>query len=101
MKNPELHVMIDGELYPLRSCDWIRVDPDGHVTGTLAGEWATTPDQAHKEFTPLYRERVRENKQGYRHELVTRAHWSAHCMPCMRGQCQHVTHQPELPLDYP
>ncbi|MCX5598351.1 hypothetical protein OOK29_09400 [Streptomyces phaeochromogenes] len=85
----ELKVEIDGQLLPLNRLFWVRYNSVGCATGSCLGECATTPDQAHKEFTSRQRDRERELRQGYRHELVTKEQWDATVRPCFIGECSH------------
>ena len=80
---------IDGKTYPLKSCFWVRYAPNGCAVGSLLGGLAATPEQAHAEFTPRKRDREREVRQGYRHELVPKPQWGATVEPCLTGRCEH------------
>jgi hypothetical protein len=69
---------------------WIRINPQGCVTGSALGEYVgALAEDAHKEFTPKVRDRRREAAEGWRHELVGHAEWKQRAEPCLRGQCQH------------
>jgi hypothetical protein len=85
-----LLVEIDGHAVPLKDCFWVRYEPDGCASGSTLGDEATSPEQAHERFTPTKRERAREEKAGYRHELVTHDRWDAEAKPCLLGKCQHA-----------
>ncbi|KAB8162948.1 hypothetical protein FH609_004270 [Streptomyces sp. 3MP-14] len=84
-----LMVQIDGTTVPLTTCFWVRRTADGCAEGSLHGEYAATPEQAHKEFVPRQRDRDRDQKAGYTHELVTREQWDATVMACLLGKCEH------------
>lgn len=86
---PQLMVQIDGVTLPLSDCFWVRYNPDGCAVGSLLGECATNEEQAHKEFTSRQRDRDREDRRGYRHELVTREQWQQQAQVCLLGECQH------------
>jgi len=86
---PQLMVQIDGVTLPLSDCFWVRYNPAGCAVGSLHGECAIDAEQAHKEFTSRQRDRDRETRQGYRHELLTREQWQQHAQPCLLGKCQH------------
>lgn len=69
---------------------WIRISPQGCVTGSALGEYVgPLAEDAHKEFTPKVRDRRREAAEGWRHELVSHGEWKQRAEPCLRGQCQH------------
>ncbi|MGW3196245.1 hypothetical protein ACWDBD_16995 [Streptomyces sp. NPDC001118] len=69
---------------------WIRINPQGCVTGSALGEYVgPDPEAAQKEFTPKARERQRETAEGWRHELVAHAAWKQRAEPCLMGQCEH------------
>jgi hypothetical protein len=69
---------------------WIRINPQGCVEGSALGEYVgSDPEEAHKQFTPLVRDRKRENAEGYRHELVGHDEWKQRAEPCLLGKCEH------------
>lgn len=71
---------------------WIRINPSGCVEGSALGEYVgPLAEDAHKEFTPRVKDRRREAKEGYRHELIGYAEWKRRAEPCLRGECQHQT----------
>lgn len=84
----KLLVEIDGQAHAIADCHWVRFDPAGCATGSLYGDLATTIADAHKEFTPLKRDRDRETRAGYRHELLTQERWDT-VRPCLSGRCGH------------
>jgi hypothetical protein len=86
----QLLVEIDGRTYPLRDCFWVRFEPNGCASGSALGDTASSPDAAHERFSSTKRARERENRAGYRHELVTRARWQAEVKPCLLGECTHA-----------
>lgn len=87
----KIMVELDGETIPLSKLFWVRYDPDGCVVGSMLGDCATSPSQAHKEFTSRADVRKREAIAGYRHELVTRETWNEVARDCMMGRCKHRT----------
>lgn len=69
---------------------WIRINPQGCVTGSALGEYiGPLAEDAHKEFTPKVRDRRREAVEGWRHELVGHTEWKQRAEPCLLGHCQH------------
>lgn len=80
---------VNGQIVELRDCFWVRYEPSGCASGSLLGEFAATPEQAHQEFTSRKRDREREIRRGYRHELVDRDEWDATVKACLLGKCQH------------
>lgn len=84
-----LLVEIDGQTVPLNRCFWVRFTPDGCAEGSSHGETAMDAEAAHQWFTPRLRDRDRENRKGYRHELVTAFRWDAEVKPCLLGKCTH------------
>lgn len=95
-----LYVEMKGHLVPLRDCNWLRLDPDGHCIGMLVGDGATTPSQCHKEFTSTQANRAREVRQGYTHVLVHRDSAESKAgYACHMGKCSHNLTQDTLPLD--
>lgn len=87
---PELIVKLDdGRPVPLKDCRWVRFDPTGCAVGSLMGTEAATVEQAHKEFTSRQRDRERELRSGYRHELIHRSAWERTVRACFVGECQH------------
>jgi hypothetical protein len=85
----KLLVELDGQAVPLADLFWVRYTPDGCATGSLHGDMASSEEQAHTEFTPRRRDRERETRQGYRHELVTKDTWDREVRPCISGKCTH------------
>jgi hypothetical protein len=94
----KLTVELDGKQIPLADCRWVRIDPRGCVEGSSYAERVdrtlATEAQAHEIFTPRARDRARETRAGWRHELVTRERWRAEAEPCLRGRCRH---RPDAP----
>ncbi|MGY1439475.1 hypothetical protein [Streptomyces reniochalinae] len=86
----KLLVEIEGQTHPLNRVFWVRYAPSGCAVGSLMGEHAASPEQAHKEFTSRQRDRERELRQGYRHELVTKEQWQTTVRPCFTGNCEHA-----------
>lgn len=84
-----LMVQIDDQTVPLARCFWVRRTADGCAEGSLHGDAAATPEQAHKEFTPRQRDRDRDDRQGYTHELIGPEEWDATAMACLLGKCAH------------
>jgi len=86
-----LHAEIDGQMIPLRKCDWVKWAPCGCPVGvSVAGEgFVVTEDDAWKEFYDRKRDADRARRQGYRMELVTHARWGAEIMPQMTAPCPH------------
>lgn len=69
---------------------WIRINPQGCVTGSALGEYVgPLAEDAHKEFTPKIADRRREAAEGWRHELVSHDEWRRRAEPCLRRQCNH------------
>lgn len=70
---------------------WIRIDPDGCVTGSVypSALTADTAAAAHKEFTSRVADRRRETAQGWRHERIGRDEWQRRARPCLTGTCTH------------
>jgi hypothetical protein len=89
----KLTVEIDGFQMPFEECRWIRIDPTGCVDGSVLPVCGTdivgSPQDAHTHFTPRARDRDREARQGWRHELVSHDRWKAEAEPCLRGKCEH------------
>lgn len=88
-----LLVELDGQTFPLAALFWVRYTPDGCATGSLTGDMAASAEQAHREFTSRQRDRDRESRQGYRHELVTQKQWKATVQPCFHRTCEHTTRE--------
>ena len=88
-------VEIDGQQVPLADCFWVRFNPDGCAEGSTyavsGNEVIGTPEQAHQRFEHRQRDRAREIRQGYRHELLTHAQWDDQARACLLGQCGHRT----------
>lgn len=85
----ELLVQVDGQTVRLTDCFWVRVDQNGCAYGSMVGDAAATPEQAHREFAPRQRDRDRDVRQGYTIRLLTREQWRQHAQPCFLGQCEH------------
>lgn len=74
----------------MASTFWIRINPQGCVEGSVLADYVgPLIEDAHKEFTPLVRDRRREAAEGYRHELVGREEWRRRARPCLLGECTH------------
>jgi predicted protein tyrosine phosphatase len=87
-----LTVEIDGETHRLTDCNWVLKNPAGCATGSLwAGADTASADLAHREFTPLKRDRDRQIRQGYTLELVGREQWQQRIQPCFQATCSHRT----------
>ena len=86
-----LHAEIDGQMVPLRQCDWVKWAPCGCPVGlAVAGEgYAVTEQDAWKEFYDRKRDADRARRAGYRIELVTHTRWGAEIMPLMTAPCPH------------
>lgn len=83
-----LFITLNGTNHPLAACRWLRVGPDGCVTGHLPGDTVTSPAAAAAVFTHSQRDRLREAKRGIRYRLVTPDQWQA-AKPCLLGDCTH------------
>jgi hypothetical protein len=68
---------------------WIRVNPQGHVTGSLVGSHAADSEEAHKVFTEKETDRISEHRQGWLHVLVSLDAWSRMAEPCLKNVCHH------------
>ena len=86
----KLLVEINGCTVPLEDCFWVRYEPNGCASGSTHGSEATSTEQAHQRFTATRRERDREQRAGYRHELVTHGTWDTSVKPCLLGKCGHA-----------
>jgi hypothetical protein len=84
----QLFVTLDGVNWPLASCRWVRLAPNGCALGSLLGDTVTTPEAAATEFTPNRRDRQRETRRGIRYQLATPDQW-ADLKPCLLGECHH------------
>lgn len=86
-----LQAEVDGQMVPLRYCDWVQWAPCGCPVGvSVAGEnYAVTEADAWKVFYDRKRDAERARKKGYRMELVTHARWSAEIMPKVLTRCPH------------
>ncbi|MEW1803265.1 hypothetical protein ACIGO7_35620 [Streptomyces virginiae] len=85
-------VEIDGETHRLGDCNWVLKNGAGCAVGSLwAGADVASAELAHREFTPLKRDRDRQTRNGYTLELVGREQWKARIMPCIQGSCSHRT----------
>ena len=84
----------------LDECIWLGYDPDGHCIRIMDGSEATSAMKCHKEFVSTQVQRAREVRLGYTFTLVRR-HSAASdaAYKCHRSECEHVTHQPTLPLE--
>lgn len=75
---------------------WIRINPHGCVEGSALADYVGPHvEDAHKQFTARVRDRRREAAEGYQHALVGHAEWKQRAEPCLRGQCQHRSQDPE------
>ena len=73
---------------------WIRINPQGCVTGSAREEYiGPLAEDAHKEFTPRVADRRREAAKGWRHELVGHEEWRRRAEECLRGRCNHASYQ--------
>jgi hypothetical protein len=86
---PELMLHLGGESVRLADCFWVRFGPNGCAYGSLVGDSAVNEEQAHAELVPRQRDRDRDQRQGYRIELLTRKQWRAQAGPCFLGECSH------------
>lgn len=88
-----LMVQIDGQTLPLADCFWVRFDNTGCAVGSTrpvaGGDVIATAEQAHRDFQPRQRDRDRDDRRGYTHELLTREQWKIRARPCFLRQCQH------------
>jgi hypothetical protein len=80
---------LGGENVRLADCFWVRFAPTGCAYGSLLGDRAVNEEQAHTELVPRQRDRDRDERQGYRIELLTRQQWRAQAKPCFMGECTH------------
>lgn len=76
----DLMVQIDGQMVPLADCAWSMWASCGCMVAiTLAStpgdRVLATQEQAHKELTPLKRDRDRETRLGYTFRLITMTHY--------------------------
>jgi hypothetical protein len=86
---PELLVRIDGQTLSLRSCHWVLFGPNDCAYASEYGDGAVGPEEAHKNFTPLKRDRDRQSRQGFRVELLSKEQWRKQAGPCFYRTCQH------------
>ncbi|MFD6149428.1 hypothetical protein [Streptomyces sp. NPDC060243] len=86
---PELLVRINGDTLPLGDCHWVLFTPNGCAYASANGTLATTPEQAHTDFTPRLRDRARQTRQGYHAELLSKTEWRDRVAPCFYGRCTH------------
>lgn len=89
----EIEITWSTRSVPLDDCFWVRIEPAGHVTGSLqaviGSEEITTPEQAHRRIVPRKRDRDRDIRKGYTHRLMTPEQWDRDAKPCLRGECDH------------
>jgi hypothetical protein len=88
MPAPLFFVTLDGTNYPLASCRWVRIGPDGCATGSHHGDAFTSPETAAAYWTPNQRDRKREHGRGIRYRLVSPDEWAG-LKPCLIGECVH------------
>lgn len=71
---------------------WIRIAPNGCIRGSVHEDFVgQLAEDAHKEFTPLIKDRRREATEGWRHELISLDEWDRRARACLTGRCQHNT----------
>ncbi|MFJ7269357.1 hypothetical protein ACIQV3_22395 [Streptomyces sp. NPDC099050] len=88
-----LLVQIEDQTLPLAKCVWVHYRPCGCACSVMEADWGddevfATEDQAHRELTPLKRDRDREIRKGFTLKLVTFAYYresvdiTANCQLC-------------------
>jgi hypothetical protein len=75
---------------PLESCFWVLVNPSGHVVASVGGAAFRSPEAMHAAFTPQPSYRAREQRAGWRVELLRRSQWRQVAAACVFGYCRHA-----------
>jgi hypothetical protein len=90
----EHSVVINGERLPLHECNWTMFAPCGCVSGVMVADLSdrryqrdaiTTVEQAWEHMYDSRIERERDQKRGFRFELMPRCE----SIDLMKGDCQH------------
>lgn len=89
MDEIELMVTIDGETLPLDKCDWLWIDPVGHVIGAALAGNLPREEEAYAEFENTSNGRRLQRSWGFRMELIDHRRFGELATPCMTGKCDH------------
>lgn len=90
-----LFVQIEGDHVPIEKCDWVLWGACGCPYGVTVARYAPTEEEAWKSFYDRKRDRERDQRKGYRIELITHERWCLEVMERMKARCTH-TGQAEL-----